>query len=107
MDKTKLLLDVADSLLTLAAGVRAVAEALAVSEAASGVEPDRPATATEEQPAAKTITLEQVRAVLADKSRQGFTADVRALLAKYGAPKLSRIDPANYAALLAEAEELQ
>jgi len=32
---------------------------------------------------------------------------VRVLLAKYGAPKLSQIDPAHYAALLADAEELQ
>lgn len=52
------------------------------------------------------LTLEQVRAVLADKSRQGHTAEIRALLQKYGASKLSQIDPAHYRALLAEAEEL-
>ncbi|MGL5973152.1 MAG: DNA ligase [Oscillospiraceae bacterium] len=57
-------------------------------------------------PEPKTIRLEEVRAVLADKSRAGFTADVRALLQKYGADKLSKIDPANYAALLADAEVL-
>lgn len=52
------------------------------------------------------LTLDQVRAVLADKSRQGHTAEIRALLQKYGASKLSQIDPAHYRALLAEAEEL-
>ena len=52
------------------------------------------------------LTLEQVRAVLADKSRQGHTAEIRALLQKHGASKLSQIDPAHYKALLAEAEEL-
>ena len=52
------------------------------------------------------LTLEQVRAVLADKSRMGFTAEIRALLQKYGAPKLSGIDPANYKALVADAEVL-
>jgi len=52
------------------------------------------------------LTLEQVRAVLADKSRDGYTADVRALLEKYGAAKLSEINPSEYAALLAEAEVL-
>lgn len=52
------------------------------------------------------LTLEQVRAVLADKSRKGHTAEVRALLQKYGAAKLSGIDPANYKALLADAEVL-
>lgn len=52
------------------------------------------------------LTLEQVRAVLADKSRKGHTAEIRALLQKYGAAKLSGIDPANYKALLADAEVL-
>jgi hypothetical protein len=59
--------------------------------------------ATEQPPAPKPITLEQVRAVLADKSRAGHTAAVRELLQKYGADKLSAIDPANYTALLADA----
>ena len=36
------------------------------------------------------LTLEQVRAVLADKSRAGHTAAVRDLLQKYGAAKLSQ-----------------
>ena len=54
----------------------------------------------------KPIALEQVRAVLAEKSRSGHTAQVRALLEKHGAAKLSEIDPAKYGALLAEAEVL-
>lgn len=52
------------------------------------------------------LTLEQVRAVLADKSRQGHTAEIRALLQKYGASKLSGIDPSHYKALLRDAEVL-
>ena len=57
-------------------------------------------------PTEPRLTLEQVRAVLADKSRNGHTAEIRALLQKYGAAKLSGIDPANYKALLADAEVL-
>ena len=57
-------------------------------------------------PAEAALTLEQVRAVLADKSRQGHTAEIRALLQKYGASKLSGIAPANYKALLADVEVL-
>ena len=57
-------------------------------------------------PAEPALTLEQVRAVLADKSRKGHTAEIRALLQKYGASKLSGIDPANYKALLADVEVL-
>ncbi|HOO60973.1 MAG TPA: DNA ligase [Bacillota bacterium] len=52
------------------------------------------------------LTLEAVRAVLAEKSRSGHTAEVRSLLQKYGANKLSEIDPAKYRALLSDAEVL-
>ena len=57
-------------------------------------------------PAEPQLTLEQVRAVLADKSRMGFTTEIRSLLQKYGAAKLSGIDPVHYEALVAEAEVL-
>lgn len=54
----------------------------------------------------KPLTLEDVRAVCADKSRKGFTAEVKAVLTKHGADKLSEVDPAEYKALLAEVEVL-
>ena len=57
-------------------------------------------------PDEKSLTLENVRAVLAEKSRAGHTAKVRELLEKHGAAKLSEINPAEYTALLAEAEVL-
>ena len=60
----------------------------------------------EAAPAEPVLTLEAVRAVLADKSRAGFTAQIRSLLQKYGADKLSGVDPANYRALLADVEGL-
>lgn len=50
------------------------------------------------------FAVEDVRAVLAEKSRAGHTAEVRALLQKYGAAKLSEIDLANYEALMKDAE---
>lgn len=55
-------------------------------------------------PTEPTLTLEQVRAVLAEKSRQGHTAEIRALLQTYGASKLSGINPVHYKALVAKAE---
>lgn len=51
-------------------------------------------------------SLEKVRAVLADKSRKGHTAEIRALLQKYGADRLSDITPENYKVLLDDAEVL-
>lgn len=53
-----------------------------------------------------TLTLEEVRAVLADKSRAGHTAEIRELLKKYGASKLSLVDPKDYESLLRETEVL-
>lgn len=59
-----------------------------------------------EPPAEKELTLEEVRAVLADKSRAGFTTQVKELLKKHGADKLSAVDPSEYKALIADAEVL-
>ena len=55
------------------------------------------------KPEPKPLTLIEVRAVLADKSREGHTEHIRVLLEKYGAPKLSEIDPSHYRNLLDEA----
>ena len=71
----------------------------------SGSQP-RTSVQPESKPTSKPLTLEDVRAVLAEKSRNGDTAKVRELLEKHGAAKLSEIDPQKYAALLAEAEVL-
>lgn len=60
----------------------------------------------DEQPEPKPLTFEEVRAVLAEKSRSGHTAEVKALLTKYGADKLSALDPSKYAKLLSEVEVL-
>ena len=76
----------------------------------SGSEETEPKTkAAKETPAKapkkeKTLSLEDVRAVMADKSRKGYTAEVKALLTKRGVSKLSDVDAKDYAALLAEVE---
>ena len=125
MGKVKLLLDVIGDLRSLADSLQAVADAVADNDAAEAeltttkepekagktgksaakntAKKDAKAMAKQEE---KPLTLEEVRAVLAEKSRSGHTEEVRGLLAKHGADKLSEIDPAEYAALLAEAEVL-
>lgn len=67
---------------------------------------NRDIAAKQEKKMKSTLTLEEVRAVLADKSRAGHTAEIRELLKKYGASKLSLVDPKHYEALLREAEVL-
>ena len=107
LSKIKLLHDVVSNLRSLADSVQAVADAMAANEPTEAAQSEQPATVQVDKPATKPVTLEQVRATLAEKSQLGFTANVRALLEKYGAPKLSQIDPTNYAALLADAEALK
>lgn len=63
-------------------------------------------TAVENSEKKPTLTLEEVRTVLAEKSRNGFTAEIKELLKKYGASKLSEVDSKNYEALLKDTEEL-
>lgn len=62
-----------------------------------------PSAQSETKAKPKPVTLEQVRAVLAEKSRSGYTVGVRELLLKHGATKLSEINPAEFETLLREA----
>ena len=66
--------------------------------------------APKEQPAPEAkpepVTFVQLRSRLSEISRSGHTAEVKELIAKYGAEKLSDIAESDYAAVLAEAEGL-
>ena len=116
MSRIKLLLDVVSDLRSLADSLQAVADAVAqggqeqpdqTTEKKPAQEPEKKTAAKKEEKAEpKPLTLERVRAALAEKSRAGHTSEVKALLIKHGADKLSDIDPAEYPALLADAEVL-
>lgn len=73
MVKTKLLLDVVCDLRRLADSVQAVAEVM--TNPTEDETLGSPALATAQKSAEKTVTLEQVRVVLANKSRDGFKAE--------------------------------
>lgn len=53
------------------------------------------------------LSIENVRAVLADISRAGKKDEVRKLLQKYGSTRLSEIKPEYYEALLNDAKGLE
>ena len=65
-----------------------------------------PAEGTKAPEPPKPPTLEQVRAVLAEKSRDGHTDNIRELLKEFGADRLSEVAPECYEALLRKAEGL-
>jgi len=96
------MLDVVNDMRSLADSIQAVCDAMAES---SSTPKEAPATKTEiaKEP---DIPLEKVRMVLAEKSQLGFTAEVRGIIQKYGADKLSAVDKAYYADMLKDAEVL-
>ena len=110
MSRIKLLLNVIEDIRSLADSLQAVATALGQSDpedaAAPAPAPETPPAPAPAAPLPKAITLEEVRAVLAERSHDGYTDQVRGLLQKYGAEKLSGVDPKHYAALLKDAEGL-
>ena len=107
MSKTHPLFDIVLNLRALADNFQVLADIVAGSDSNEAAQPETPASEKVPETKTKPVTLEQVRAVLADKSQQGLTAKVRALLETYGAPKLSQIDPAHFSALLTDAETLK
>ena len=53
------------------------------------------------------ITLEEVRTVLAELSRDGKTQEVKAILKRHGASRLSEVNPDEWEAILDEAAEIR
>ncbi|WP_095175688.1 MULTISPECIES: hypothetical protein [Blautia] len=52
------------------------------------------------------VAVEDIRAVLAQKSQDGKSKEIKELLGRYGAVKLSAVKQEDYPALLAEAKVL-
>lgn len=96
MSKAKLLLDLAESMRSLADNIEKVSKEF-LNDISENEQPD---STTPE------ITLEQVRAVLAGKSCMGMTEGVRNLLNEFGAKRLSELKPKYYLEIVKRAEEL-
>ena len=119
MSKIKLALDVVSDLKSLAESIETLVRAMEANEAApTNEEPtkkkskakaktEEPEPEVEEVPEEKQPTLEEVRAAMADKSRDGHREAVKAIITKYGANNLSSLDPKHYAAALKEVGELK
>ena len=98
MSRIKLLMEIKEDAENLASSIGVLLAALESDEEV----PKEEKVKQEE----KTYEIEDVRKILADKSRLGHTAKIRELLEKYGAKKLSEIDPSNYKDLVADVEKL-
>ncbi|MDU3456864.1 MAG: hypothetical protein E7F47_03085 [Peptoniphilus harei] len=98
MSRIKLLMEIKEDAENLASSIGVLLTALESDE-----ELPKEEKAKQEE---KTYEIEDVRKILADKSRLGHTAKIRELLEKYGAKKLSEIEPSNYKDLVADVEKL-
>lgn len=92
--KEEMLVKLSVELETCGKALLKIAEAMKFKEEAPAPEPPK------NEVVPTKLTLEEVRKVAADKSRQGFTENVRNLIHSYGADKLSNLDPAKYEAFL-------
>nr|WP_217934638.1 hypothetical protein [Enterocloster clostridioformis] len=52
------------------------------------------------------VAVEDIRVVLAEKSQEGKTKEIKELLGRYGVAKLSAVEEKDYPALLVEAKVL-
>jgi hypothetical protein len=116
MSKIKLALDVVSDLKSLAESIETLVHAMESNEEstkkksktkAKVEEPETKEPEVEEATEEKQPTLEEVRAAMADKSRDGHREAVKAIITKYGANNLSALDPKHYAAALKEVGELK
>ena len=99
MSRIKLLMEVKEDAENLASSIGVLLSALDSEE-------EIPKEQEESNQNEKTYEIEDVRKILADKSRLGHTAKIRELLEKYGAKKLSEIESSKYKDLVEEAEKI-
>ena len=104
------LLRIAEGFSIVAEGLRGLAKAEGSSKTAEKTQKAQPSAAekaqkqdaAQEQPA----TLEGIRALMAQKTQEGKSKEIKELLQKYGAAKLSAVKPEDYPALMQEAQVL-
>lgn len=90
----------------VAAGLRALAESGQAVVNTEGQAEAADTKTTEAVPKEKKVNIEDVRAVLAEKSRAGKTQEVRNVLKDFGADKLSDIPEDRLSDVLKKAEAL-
>ena len=109
------LLKIADGFSIVAEGLRGLAKAeggtkdktvkaqpSVTEKAQKQAQQESVAEVQQESPA----TLEGIRALMAQKTQEGKSKEIKELLQKYGAAKLSAVKPEDYPALMQEAQVL-
>lgn len=109
MNKTKIIQDIIVNIIGISNNLEALAQVLnesilPISEETKTVEKE---LSKDEAPKPKHPTLEEVREAMAQKNREGHREEVKAVLLKYGAKKLTSLDEKHYADVLKEVGEIK
>lgn len=110
MSRTQILLNVINDLEALTEDLRILCDVMKEGKPQQPTEVYPPEEEVVEVPTVElepTVTLEQVRTVLAKIAQDGRQAEVKALITRHGASRLSDVAPSHYSAMLKEAEGLQ
>lgn len=119
MSRIKLVLEVVENMRSLASSIEYLVQAMEGNKHA--IEPNEKAQpvkaegkagspevpVTEAAPKKTITTLEEVRALMAAKNREGHREAVKAILNKYGAQKLTSLDPSYYKQVMQEVGDLK
>lgn len=104
------LLRIAEGFSIVAEGLRGLAKAEGGNKTAEKdtgkTQKQDAAKAQSETQQEKPATLEGIRALMAQKTQEGKSKEIKELLQKYGAAKLSAVKPEDYPALMQEAQVL-
>ena len=114
MSQTKQLHSVIEDIRRLADSLQSLSEVMtegkleqtSVEEKSEVVEDESTELLTNSTKEKQTISLEEVRGVLAKKAQEGKQAEVRELIKTYGVSKLSEVEAKHYVELMKKAEEL-
>ena len=97
------LLRIAEGFSIVAEGLRGLAKAEGGTKEKAVKEQKQDAEKVQQESPA---TLEGIRALMAQKTQEGKSKEIKELLQKYGAAKLSAVKPEDYPALMQEAQVL-
>lgn len=114
MSQTKQLLSVIEDIRRLADSLQSLCELItegkleqtSIEKKSELIEDESTELLTNATKEEQTITLEEVRGVLAKKAQEGKQAGVRELIKTYGVSKLSEVEAKHYIELMKKAEEL-
>lgn len=119
MSRIKLALEVVENMRSLASSIEYLVQAMERNELAiepnenvqpvkAEGKPESPEVPVTEAAPKETIpTLEEVRALMAAKNREGHREAVKTILNKYGAQKLTALDPSYYKQVMQEVGDLK